>query len=122
MFVSAFPLAPLFAMMTAVLELRVDAVNFVSQNRRPWPAVAEDIGAWQRILEGLTRLSVLVNAFVLSFTSDFVPKLLYRMKYSKDRDSGGSLVGYLNNTLSTIATSALQFPPENPVHKYDVCR
>merc|ERR1711973_1051197 len=97
------------------LELRVDAVNFVSQNRRPWPAIAEDIGAWQRILEALTRISVLVNAFVLSFTSDFVPKLLYSSKYAKDRDSGGSLVGYLNNSLSSIHIDQLMAPPEHPV-------
>lgn len=100
MFVAAFPLGPLFALLNSIVEIRVDAINFVAQFRRPDIAIAEDIGAWYKILAGLTNLSVLVNAFVLSFTSDFIPRLLYRMRYAPDRDSGGTLNGYLNASLS----------------------
>lgn len=104
MFVAAFPLGPLFALLTAITEIRVDAINFVSQFRRPDAARAEDIGAWFRILEGVTKISVLVNAFVLAFTSEYIPKLLYKMKYAPDRDSpgGGTLNGYINNSLAYI--------------------
>lgn len=98
MFVAAFPLGPLFALLNSIVEIRVDAINFVSQFRRPDSTRAEDIGAWFRILEGVTRLSVLVNAFVLAFTSEYIPKLVYEMKYSED----GTLRGYIANSLASI--------------------
>lgn len=98
MFVSAFPLGPLFALLNSIVEIRVDAINFVSQFRRPDSTRAEDIGAWFRILEGVTRLSVLVNAFILAFTSEYIPKLVYKMRYSDD----GSLHGYMENSLASI--------------------
>ncbi|KAJ7340375.1 Anoctamin-4 [Desmophyllum pertusum] len=31
MFVAAFPLGPLFALLNSIVEIRVDAINFVSQ-------------------------------------------------------------------------------------------
>ena len=96
MFVSAFPLAPMFALLNSVCELRVDAINFVDQFRRPTPTRAQDIGAWYPIMEALVSISVLVNAFVLAFTSDFIPRLVYKTRYGKE----GSLEGYLNNSLS----------------------
>ena len=96
MFVAAFPLAPLFALLNCAMELRVDAVNFVCQFRRPIASRAQDIGAWYRVMEGIANLSVLVNAFVIAFTSDFIPKLVYRYSYS----DAGTLAGYVNNRLS----------------------
>lgn len=133
MFVAAFPLGPLFAFMNAIVEIRVDAVNFVSQFRRPDSTRAEDIGAWFRILEGVTRLSVLVNAFVLAFTSEYIPKLVYKLKYAPDHDSsgGGTLTGYINNSLAEIKlTDLFQMEPgtkpENPLENLnytrDACR
>lgn len=101
MFVAAFPLAPLFALLNCAIELRVDAVNFVCQFRRPIADRAQDIGAWYRIMEGIANLSVLVNAFVLAFTSEFIPRLVYRNSYSPD----GTLAGYVNNSLSYFNVS-----------------
>ena len=101
MFVAAFPLAPLFALLNSALELRVDAVNFVCQFRRPIAKRAQDIGAWYRIMEAIANLSVLVNAFVIAFTSDFIPRLVYRFSYSTDK----TLVGYVENRLSYFNVS-----------------
>ena len=101
MFVAAFPLAPLFALLNCTMELRVDAVNFICQFRRPIAHRAQDIGAWYRIMESISNLSVLVNGFVIAFTSDFIPKLVYRSSYSSD----GTLAGYVNNSLSFFNTS-----------------
>jgi len=131
MFVAAFPLAPIFALLNSIVEIRVDAINFVRQFRRPDIAIAEDIGAWYRILESLTKLSVLINAFVLSFTSDFVPRLLYKMKYAPDRDMGGTLNGYLNASLSYFEVKYFddwerdtkpEYPMKNLNYTRDVCR
>ena len=123
MFVAAFPLGPLFAFLNAIVEIRVDAVNFVSQFRRPDSTRAEDIGAWFRILEGVTRLSVLVNAFVLAFTSEYIPKLVYKIKYAPDRDDagGGTLTGYINNSLAEIKlTDLFQMEPgTKPENAYE---
>ena len=101
MFVAAFPLAPLFAFANGVLEIKVDAINFIRDQRRPMPNMAEDIGAWYPIIDALSSFSVLVNAFVIAFTSDFIGKLVYEYSYSSDH----SLDGYLNNSLSYFNTS-----------------
>ena len=105
MFVAAFPLGPLFALLSSAIRIRADAFNFVSQFRRPDIVHAKDIGAWFRILKLITKVSILVNAFVLAFTSEFILKLLYRVKYSSESSSGGTLTGYINNSLSSIHTT-----------------
>ena len=43
-FVAAFPLAPLFALMNNVLEIRTDADKFTTQLRRPMAARSATIG------------------------------------------------------------------------------
>lgn len=45
LFVAAFPLAPLFALINNVAEIRLDAYKMVSQARRPLAERVEDIGA-----------------------------------------------------------------------------
>lgn len=111
MFVAAFPLAPVFSLLNSVFEIRVDAINFVTQFRRPDTVIAEDIGAWTRILDILTRISVLVNAFILAFTSEFIPKLVYKNMHD------GTLNGYLNSSLSSINVSYFEAGTE-PSDKY----
>ena len=129
MFVAAFPLGPFFALLTSIIQIRVDAINFVSQFRRPNSTRTQGIGAWLRILEIVTKMSVLVNAFVLAFTSEYIPKLLYRFKFAPDRDGpgGGTLKGYLDNSLASINVSYIyqQEPgtaPKNIQEHLDVCR
>lgn len=77
LFVAAFPLAPLFALINNILEIRLDAYKFIVTTRRPIPAQARNIGIWTTILDLLSKLAVLCNAFVIAFTSDFIPKLYY---------------------------------------------
>ena len=133
MFVAAFPLGPVFALINAVLEIRVDAINFLCYHRRPQIARVEDIGAWYSVLDAITNVAVLMNAFVLAFTSEFIPKLLYRYQYAPDRNSpgGGTLKGYINNSLTTIDLHTLYMwepgtEPRNPTlnvnYTRDHCR
>ena len=123
MFVAAFPLGPLFALVSCFIQIRANAFNFVSQFRRPDVSHVKDIGAWESILKWLTKISVLVNAFVLAFTSEFIPKLVYKLRYAPDRDSpdGGTLTGYINNSLSSIATVDiyLKEPGTQPINIYE---
>ena len=110
MFVAAFPLGPLFALLNIIVEIRLDAINFLCHFRRPDAVRAEDIGAWYTVLEVITKVSVLVNAFVLAFTSEFIPKLVYKMVYSGrngDPSNKGTLIGYVNNSLASIDLNTL---------------
>ena len=43
-FVAAFPLAPIFALLNNIIEIRADANKFVTQLRRPMAARTATIG------------------------------------------------------------------------------
>lgn len=100
-FVAAFPLAPLFALLNNWVEIRLDAQKFVCETRRTVAERAQNIGIWFRILELLAHLAVISNAFLIAFTSDFLPKLLYQYDYSWD------LEGYVNFSLSWSPNGSL---------------
>uniref|UniRef100_W5MHZ7 Anoctamin n=1 Tax=Lepisosteus oculatus TaxID=7918 RepID=W5MHZ7_LEPOC len=107
LFVASFPLAPLLALVNNIIEIRVDAWKFTTQFRRPVAAKAHSIGAWQEILNGIAIVSVVTNAFIVSFTSDMIPRLVYYYQYS----SNYSMEGYINNSLSIFNIS--QFSDQN---------
>ncbi len=44
LFVASFPLAPLFALLNNIIEIRLDAKKFVTELRRPDAVRAKDIG------------------------------------------------------------------------------
>ncbi|XP_039721655.1 anoctamin-5 isoform X3 [Pteropus medius] len=98
LFVASFPLAPLLALFNNVIEIRVDAWKLTTQYRRPVAAKAHSIGVWQDILYGMAVLSVATNAFIVAFTSDIVPRLVYYYAYSTNAVK--PLKGYVNNSLS----------------------
>ncbi|XP_066439530.1 anoctamin-1 isoform X1 [Eleutherodactylus coqui] len=101
LFVASFPLAPLFALLNNIIEIRLDAKKFITELRRPVAVRAKDIGIWYNILRGIGKLAVIINAFVISFTSDFIPRLVYLYMYSPD----GTMHGFLNNTLAYFNVS-----------------
>ena len=114
-FVAAFPLAPLFALLNNWVEIRLDAQKFVCETRRAVAERAENIGIWFSIMEMIAQLAVISNvsdtsveclqsifhqthfpqAFLIAFTSDFIPKLVYRYHYGE-----GEMEGFVNFTLS----------------------
>uniref|UniRef100_A0A8D0CN86 Anoctamin n=1 Tax=Scleropages formosus TaxID=113540 RepID=A0A8D0CN86_SCLFO len=105
-FVAAFPLAPLLALLNNIIEIRLDAYKFVTQWRRPMPARATDIGIWHGILEWIGVLAVITNAFVIAITSDYIPRFVYAFKYGPCVDKGyrneKCLRGYMNSSLSVF--------------------
>uniref|UniRef100_A0A3Q3WPY9 Anoctamin n=1 Tax=Mola mola TaxID=94237 RepID=A0A3Q3WPY9_MOLML len=105
-FVAAFPLAPLFALLNNWVEIRLDAHKFVCDYRRPVAERAQNIGVWFNILEALSHLSVIANlqAFLIAFTSEFLPRLLYQYKYDNE------LHGYVNFTLAYAPLNYTEFP------------
>merc|ERR1719333_398648 len=94
-FVAAFPLAPLFALLNNWVEIRLDAQKFVCETRRAVAERAENIGIWFSIMEMIAQLAVISNAFLIAFTSDFIPKLVYRYHYGD-----GEMEGFVKFTLS----------------------
>lgn len=63
LFVAAFPLAPLFALLNNILEIRLDAYKYVVTYRRPMPARAKDLGVWNNILDAISNIAVLFNVW-----------------------------------------------------------
>ena len=63
-FVAAFPLAPLFALLNNWLEIRLDAHKFICETRRPVAERAQDIGVWFTILDALAQLAVISNVSI----------------------------------------------------------
>ncbi|XP_065837572.1 anoctamin-4-like isoform X2 [Oscarella lobularis] len=102
-FVSAFPLAPLFALLNNILEIRLDAYKFVTLLRRPVSQRAQDIGIWYSILDGVTKFAVFTNAFIIAVTSDFIPRELYM--YTKG-NAPEKLDGFVNDSLLPFPVSA----------------
>ena len=111
-FVSAFPLAPLFALINNICEMRFDAKKLLVYHRRPVFARVRSIGIWYRILDCISKLSVITNGFIIAFTSDFVPRLVYYFFYSTNR----TLDGYVEFTLARFDTSKFQnnTAPDHP--------
>lgn len=55
-FVAAFPLAPLLALLNNIIEIRLDAIKMVSLERRLVPTKANDIGEGRRDYGLITRM------------------------------------------------------------------
>ncbi|XP_075877433.1 anoctamin-5-like isoform X3 [Nelusetta ayraudi] len=101
LFVASCPLAPLLALFNNIMEIRVDAWKFTTQFRRPVAAKARNIGAWQEILNSVAIVSVVTNAFIMAFTSDMIPRMVYLYAYSKE----SNMKGYINDSLSVFNVS-----------------
>ncbi|OAD54669.1 Anoctamin-1 [Eufriesea mexicana] len=121
-FVAAFPLAPFFALLNNVFEMRLDAKKLLTMYRRPVGQRVIDIGIWYRILGSISKLSVITNAFIIAFTSNFIPRLVYRITVSDNY----SLEGFLEHSLSKFNTSDLQNGTEPfslPTHEQvEICK
>ncbi|KAL4660308.1 anoctamin-2-like [Arapaima gigas] len=120
LFVASFPLAPLFALLNNVIEIRLDARKFVAELRRPDAMRAKDIGIWYNIISGMGKFSVIINAFVIAFTSDFIPRLAYQYMYSDT----GTLHGFIDHTLAYFNVSDFKpgTAPSSSQYSVMICR
>eukprot|EP00043_Microstomoeca_roanoka_P027025 m.13337 g.13337 ORF g.13337 m.13337 type:complete len:921 (-) comp7245_c0_seq1:236-2998(-) len=90
LFVSAFSLAPFFALLNNILEIRIDAHKLITVYRRPPAERASNIGIWDEVLQFISYFSVLTNGLVIAFSSNFIPREVWR--YAHD----GTLEGYIH--------------------------
>lgn len=63
-FVAAFPLAPIFALLNNILEMRLDAKKLLTHYRRPISQRVKNIGVWYHILDSIGKLSVVTNVII----------------------------------------------------------
>ena len=70
LFGAVFPLAPLVALITNLVDVRVDGYRLLWKNRRYIAQRAEDIGIWQYILEFLNNIGIVVNSLIIALTLD----------------------------------------------------
>ncbi|VDN23656.1 unnamed protein product [Gongylonema pulchrum] len=94
LFVSAFPLAPLLALINNILEVRLDAYKFVVANRRPYPQRARDLGIWLSIIDKLSKAAVLTNHVVLALKgiiSYLIPDMPSRVFIQLQRQRASSM-------------------------------
>ncbi|XP_022096905.1 anoctamin-7-like isoform X1 [Acanthaster planci] len=103
-FVAAFPLAPLFALLNNWIEIRLDGSKYVCEVRRSVADRAQDIGIWYNILEFIANLAVISNAFLIAFTSELLPRLMYQYQYRFD------MKGYVNFTLAYAPNGSTSEP------------
>ncbi|XP_022522820.2 anoctamin-5 [Astyanax mexicanus] len=106
LFVASFPLAPLLALFNNILEVRLDAWKFTTQLQRPVAIRARNIGAWNEILNVVAVLSVITNAFIMAFTSEMIPRLVYLYAYHPGEEA--TMAGYISNSLSVYEISDLR--------------
>ncbi|MGH0157183.1 UNVERIFIED_CONTAM: hypothetical protein FKN15_033160 [Acipenser sinensis] len=104
-FVAAFPLAPLLALINNFFEIRLDSIKMVSLERRMFCKKTNDIGIWLQVLQAIGVLAVIANGLVIGVTSDFIPRLVYKYIYgpcAKGATDIDCMSGYINNSLSTV--------------------
>ncbi|KAL4642131.1 anoctamin-9-like isoform X2 [Arapaima gigas] len=108
-FVAAFPLAPLLALINNIIEIRLDAIKMVSLERRLIPKKTNNIGVWNSVLEVIGVLAVIANGLVIGITSDFIPRLVYLYYYGPCATGEAAdvhcMTGYIDNSLSTAHMS-----------------
>eukprot|EP00475_Leptophrys_vorax_P000256 TRINITY_DN10151_c0_g1_i2.p1 TRINITY_DN10151_c0_g1~~TRINITY_DN10151_c0_g1_i2.p1 ORF type:complete len:317 (+),score=95.90 TRINITY_DN10151_c0_g1_i2:1685-2635(+) len=72
LFVLAFPLTPLLALLNNFLEIQIDANKLLVISRRPEPRGAQDIGTWYSIFDLIALISIITNIAVAVMYMDDV--------------------------------------------------
>lgn len=72
LFSVAFPLAPILATLHNIIQWRIDANNLLMRYKRPFASQAANIGVWDDWVETLAYIGIMMNALILSFTSEYL--------------------------------------------------
>ena len=123
LFAPAFPLAPLFALINNIFEIRIDAVKFCTVHRRPRVRQSEDIGAWFDVLNILGFLAVITNATMITFVGSQLGEA--HEKGGPETESHGLGLRILSQRLWTLTVviehgvmlmriAIMKLSPENP--------
>jgi len=69
LFVLAFPIAPLLALINNFFEIRLDSSKLILATRRPEPRGAASIGTWFTIFNIMGFIAVMTNCGIILFVS-----------------------------------------------------
>jgi hypothetical protein len=69
LFVVAFPLTPVLALVNNILELHVDSFKLCFGFRRPFPQIGSNIGKWAFFMNLQSTISVVTNIAIIIFTT-----------------------------------------------------
>lgn len=105
LFVASFPLAPVLALVNNLFEIRVDAWKITTQFRRVVPEKAQDIGAWQPILQGVAILAVATN---VSYSEEAVTRHMGSM-------TSAAFSTNMSGTISFLLEALFLFPLMKPL-------
>mmetsp|Transcript_47156 Transcript_47156/g.75551 ORF Transcript_47156/g.75551 Transcript_47156/m.75551 type:complete len:954 (+) Transcript_47156:88-2949(+) len=76
LFVMAFPLTPLLAVVNNVIEMKVDAINLVKSLQRPHPNGSYGLGSWNSIIAVLSIIAVGTNVALITWRTKLVTEVL----------------------------------------------
>jgi len=94
LFSQLFTLAPLFSLLTNLLEIKIKLDGMTKYSRRMRSEGARDIGAWMGVLEIMSFLAIPINVAIIMFT-----------KQSRTKDANGVEVS-VNSAFNTRLTSS----------------
>lgn len=69
LFVLAFPLSPFLALLSFLIELKIDSYKLHTLCRRPPPRSTDSIGVWYVVIEILNLISIFTNLTMILFVS-----------------------------------------------------
>lgn len=116
MFAVTFPFAPLLALINNLFEIRSDAMKLLRFFRKPVECRAKDIGVWGEIIHAVSVISLITNALIIAFTTNFVPKLIYYVFQPSYADR------FLDFTLSDFLVEDLEVLPEVSEYNVTTCK
>uniref|UniRef100_A0AAG5DL36 Anoctamin n=1 Tax=Anopheles atroparvus TaxID=41427 RepID=A0AAG5DL36_ANOAO len=120
-FVVAFPLAPFFALLNNVFETRLDAKKFLLYYKRAVPQRVRDLGIWYNIMHVVGKVAVISSAFIIAFSSNFIPRLVYMRVVNPN----GTDEGFVNHTLAYFNVSDFETnaaPEDSNFKNITICR
>eukprot|EP00808_Paulinella_micropora_P001738 g31328.t1 len=82
LFVVAFPIAPLLAIVNNFVENRVDSQALLVLTRRPLPRGAQNIGTWQSVLDIVSTIAIVTNIAIIIFTSEVFAHLNVTQRFT----------------------------------------
>jgi len=111
LFVMAFPLTPLLAIVNNIFEMKVDAINLVKTSQRPDPNGSYGLGTWNEVLGLFSVLSVGTNVALITLRSTLVTELL---STSDAEAAGWIFFSFLSITLAIIVAIEKWVIPDVP--------
>jgi len=84
LFVSTFPIAPLFSLIAHLARARMAAKRMLVDMRRPRPVRTTGVGIWISAIHSIAIVALFTNAFAIALNTNFCDKLVWREDYMKN--------------------------------------